>query len=143
MHRFIAILALFVAAESHAGIYSDDMARCLVKSTSQDDKTALVRWVFAITSLHPGVADVAAMSAEMREQSDRTIAALFERLVTIDCRNESRDAIRYEGPQSFEQSFQVLGEVAMTELMAHSAVGAGFQAFTKYIDESKFEVLRP
>jgi hypothetical protein len=143
MRAFIAIVALLVAAQAQAGIYSDDMARCLVKSTSPEDKTALVRWVFAIASLHPGVADVAAMSAKMREQTDRTVAALFERLVTEDCRTESQDAMRYEGPDAFEQSFQVLGEVAMTELMAHQAVGAGFQAFTQYIDESKFEALRP
>ncbi len=143
MRAFIAIVALLVVAEAQAGIYSDDMARCLVKSTSPEDKTALVRWVFAIASLHPGVADVAAMSAKMREQTDRTVAALFERLVTEDCRTESQDAMRYEGPDAFEQSFQVLGEVAMTELMAHQAVGAGFQAFTQYIDESKFEALRP
>jgi hypothetical protein len=142
MRRVVALLLVLVASESHAGLYSDDMARCLVASTSQEDKTNLVRWVFAIASLHPKVADVSAMTPPMRDETDRKTAALFERLVTVDCREQARDAIRYEGPAAFQASFEVLGQVAMTELMAHEDIVAGFESFTKYLDESKFAALQ-
>jgi hypothetical protein len=42
-----------------AGRFADDMAKCLVKSTSEGDKAELMRWMFSSMSLHP---DLASMS---------------------------------------------------------------------------------
>ncbi len=140
-HLFI-LISLLLSGASHAGIYSDDMGRCLVASTSQKDKAALVRWVFATAALHPEVGPIATISAADRDRMDRGIATLFERLVTQDCRKQTMNAIRYEGGQAaFQRSFGVLGEAAMYELMTDQTVGAGFQSFTKYLDKSKLDGL--
>lgn len=40
---------------AHAGPYADALSKCLVESTSQRDRTELVRWFFASASLHPAV----------------------------------------------------------------------------------------
>lgn len=141
--RHIALsIGMLLASTAHAGVYSDDMGKCLVSATSQADKTDLVRWIFATAALHPEVASIASVSQEQRERMDRDIAALFERLVTEDCRNEAREAIRYEGVNTaFESSFALLGKVAMQELMTNPEVNAGFEGFTKHLDEQKFETL--
>ena len=138
---FLAMCCLLCAGASQAGVYSDDMAKCLVASTSAKDKTNLVRWIFAISALHPDVADISRVSPDGRDKMDRNMAALVERLVTQSCRQQSMDAIRYEGAIAFQQSFQVLGQVAMQELMANKTVGAGFQGFVKYLDKAKIEAL--
>lgn len=53
----VIILTLGVAAPavSHAGLYTDDLARCLVVSTSTQDRADLVRWIFSAASAHPVV----------------------------------------------------------------------------------------
>jgi hypothetical protein len=33
-----------------AGPYSDDLAKCLVKSTTKEDRVSLIRWLFAAAS---------------------------------------------------------------------------------------------
>jgi hypothetical protein len=143
MKRSILLLCCFLfAGTAEAGLYSDDMARCLVASTSPKDKTILVRWIFAISSLHPDVADISRISAAGRVELDRSVAALFERLVTDSCRKQSAAAIRYEGAMAFQQSFGVLGQVAMQELMTNKNVGAGVQGFIKYMDKAKIEALK-
>jgi hypothetical protein len=142
MRRCVLIL-LFLACvgSAQAGLYSDDMAKCLVASTSQKDKVALVRWMFANAALHPDVSSISRVSAKEKEELDRNAAALFERLLTESCRKPTMDAIRYEGPIAFQLSFQVLGQVAMQELMSNKAVSTGFEALTKYVDAKKIEAL--
>jgi hypothetical protein len=141
MRLFLVLgLALFCSAP-HAGLYSDDMAKCLVASTSQADKTNLVRWIFANAALHPDVSDISTVSAASRDQMNRTVATLVERLLTETCRKQSQEAVRYEGPIAIQLSFQILGQVAMQELMRDQAVSAGFEAFAKYIDRTKIEAL--
>lgn len=140
--RFILTAALALGcATAQAGVYSDDLSKCLVKSTSLDDKTNLVRWVFSNAALHPKVSDITAVSGDAREAMNRTAARLFERLLTESCRNQTQEAMRYEGAIALQQSFQLLGQVAMQELMSDQSVSQGFEGFTKYLDRSKFEAL--
>lgn len=142
MKRHLCMLACaLLASPAYAGAYSDDLAKCLVSSTSQEDKAALVRWVFATAALHPDVASISSVSDSARDQMDRGIAALFQELLTERCRKQTMDAVRYEGGQAFQQSFGYLGQVAMQELMTDKQVGAGFSAFIKYVDKSKIEAL--
>ena len=140
MRRFLLILPLLACVgTSHAGVYSDDMTKCLVASTSQQDKVALVRWIFATAALHPEVASIANISASERESLNRSMGALVEKLLTQTCRKQTMDAIKYEGPVAFQQSFNVLGQVAMRELMDNKEVSASAGAFAQYMDKKKLE----
>ncbi|MBU1213467.1 MAG: hypothetical protein KJ587_19695 [Alphaproteobacteria bacterium] len=140
------VAACFLVAASstaHAGIYSDDMSRCLVSNTSAKDKTDLVRWIFAISALHPDLSSVAAVTEPQRDDMNRKVAKLLERLLTESCRKQTQEALKYEGSAAMQQSFQVLGQVAMQELMSNAAVANGFSGFSKYVDKAKLEELAP
>jgi len=130
-----ALLSLCAAMPAHAGLYSDDLARCLVGATTTADKTNLVRWIFSNAALHPEVASITAISPEQRVEIDKTAAALLQKLLTQSCRQPYSNAIRYEGAAAMETSFGVLGQVAMKELMSNPAVNAGFGAFGQYVDQ--------
>ena len=112
-----------------------------VASTTVQDKTELVRWIFANAALHPEVASIAQVSAEQRTSMNRSAGALIERLLTVTCRKQTKDALMFDGPAALQQSFQVLGQVAMGSLMSHPAVGAGFNEFGKFVDEKKIREL--
>jgi hypothetical protein len=41
-------LVLAIASPVDAGVFSDDLSKCLVRSTTATDRAELVRWVFAL-----------------------------------------------------------------------------------------------
>jgi hypothetical protein len=142
----VAMIAvgLFSASMCTAGVYSDGLARCLVSHTSSEDKTQLVRWIFAIMALHPAVSDTSTVGDSERDKLNRSAGMLFERLLTSDCRNETKEALMYEGPIAMQTSFQVLGQAAVVGLMSDPKVTAGLADFQRYLDETKLrELARP
>lgn len=138
----LAGLLLFVlSAPVRAGLYSDDMAKCLVASTSDKDKTELVRWIFANAALHPDVASIASISNDQRAALNRATADLLERLLTVTCRKQTKEALKYEGPIAIQLSFRVLGQVAGQALMSNPAVAKGFGEVNRLLDVEKLKEL--
>jgi hypothetical protein len=145
MKRLAAIagasVTLAFAGTAHAGIYSDDLAKCLVKSTSEADRTDLILWIYEAMSDHPAVKSMSNVTPSQREAIGRRAAELLERLLLTDCRSQTVDAMRYEGATALQSSFSVLGQVAMVGLMQDKAVAADMGAISKFIDASKFAAL--
>ncbi|MCL5059163.1 MAG: hypothetical protein M1449_00665 [Candidatus Thermoplasmatota archaeon] len=100
---------LALAVPAHAGLYADDLSRCLVEKTTAVDKNALVRWVIATTTVHPVVQSLAKVSAEERVRANRETARLFDRLLTESCIEQTRQAVKYEGAAALQTGFQTLG----------------------------------
>lgn len=137
------VLSLAAATPATAGLYSDDLARCLVSATSSDDKLSLIRWVVVQITKHPNVSDLSRITPTQEKSADMEVARLFERLITDNCRDQSKAAFRYEGQDAFKASFEVLGTVAMQELVSHKDVDSGFSGFTQYLNEAAFKGIFP
>ncbi len=123
----------------NAGMYADDLSRCLVEKTTVADKNALVRWVIATTTLHPAVQSIANVSVAERTRANRETALLFERLLTESCIAQTRQAAKYEGAAALQTGFQTLGQVAMAELFANPDVAKGLGELDKLIDAKKLQ----
>jgi len=138
-----AALCLGVVApgEAVAGIYSDELGKCLVKSTTTAEKNTLVKWMFAAVALHPEVKGIASISDAQRDELSKATGKLFERLVLESCKAEVVDAVKYEGPAAFQSSFQVLGQVASVGMFSDPAVSSFMSDFAKYIDMKKVQSL--
>jgi len=136
---FLLCLAvgLTVPQTSFAGPYSDDLSKCLVGSSSAEEKQNLVQWMFFAIALNPNAAPFANITAEQREGSDKNMARLFERMLTDACLTEAKKAMKYEGEGALGQSFKLLGEVAAGEIFANPAVSAGVETFTKHLDGAR------
>lgn len=141
---FLAVLfCMAYSGVSHAGLYTDDLSRCLVESTTPNDRVDLARWIFSVMLLHPGVSDMAATTTPQRDEINRRTARHFERLLVDDCRTQAKNAMQYEGGNAMQNSFEVLGKVAMQELMNQPEVMEGIRAFAKFLDMEKFKSLAP
>lgn len=138
-----AALTLAVTGEAWAGPYADSLSRCLVESTTAAEKATLVRWMFAMMALHPEVESASAVTPEQRAAISKDTATLFQRLLTETCRKQAREAIAYEGPNTIEASFSLLGQVAARELFTHPKVAEGMSEFAKHLDENKLKELAP
>ena len=146
MFRRITILAgglamLLCASPASAGIYADDLSKCLVSQSGADGQTLLVKWIFAIMTLNPAVAPYSTVTDAQRADVNKQASALFMKLLTVDCRAQSVAALKYEGPRSLEPAFETLGEVAMRGLMSDPKVAAGMAGLGSDMDKSQIEAL--
>ena len=64
---------------------------------------------------------------------------MFQTLLTKTCLDETRKAMKYEGPAVLEQSFNQLGQIAARELFTHPKVAAGMTEFGALLDKKEME----
>jgi hypothetical protein len=129
------------AIPAQAGPYGDDMAKCLVRSTTSADRSSLVQWIFAAAAAHPDVKSLVSVSEKQRDGLNRTTAKLFEKLLTASCRKETQAAVKYEGRQTIQTSFNVLGQVAGRELFTDPQVTSSVAGLGQYVDQKKIQEL--
>ncbi len=130
-----------VAGPAHAGIYTDDLARCLVTKSTEADKTLLMRWMFGALGASPATRDLAAISPAQSDQLSKQGAELFGRLLTDTCHGETVAAMKYEGSGAIETAFSTLGQVAARGLMTDPSVAAELAKLDKYLDKDKLTAL--
>lgn len=133
-NKFVFLLLMSVTAVSQAGIYTDDLSRCLVESSSEKDKLVFVKWMFTAISLHPAVSDIANVDGKERDKSNQEMANLMVVLVSDRCLAQSKKAIKYEGAVALQSSFEVFGKIAAQELFANPAVAEGLAELDKFVD---------
>jgi hypothetical protein len=126
---------------SQAGPYADELAKCLVSSTTKEDRVAMIDWLVAAASLNPAVTSVRPVSNEQLDKVNKSLGTLVTVLLTERCRDQSQKAIQYEGPATLEISFNVLGQVAGRELFASPAVAVGMGGLKKYLDQARLKEL--
>jgi hypothetical protein len=137
-----ALLALTLyGSMACAGVYSDDLSKCLVRSANAEDRASLMQWFFAALSTNPTVNSLSSVTNDQRLALGRKGAALIERLVMVDCHKETVEALKYEGTGVFETSFRVLGEVAARGLMSDPATQAEIGKLGSYVDKKKWSDL--
>ena len=137
----LGVLFLGVSVPSRAGVFGDDLTRCLVDSSTHDDRVQLVRWIVVAMAQHPLVASMSKVKVEQIDQSNKEVAALFMRLLTDTCKDKAKAAIKAEGAAAIQLSFQVLGQVAAGEIFADKAVVDVMSGVDKYIDNEKLKEL--
>jgi hypothetical protein len=138
----IALLATAVyAPEALAGPYANDIAKCFVQSSSIDDKTVFVKWMFAELSLNPSVQSLSSITDEQRDALTRKAVEYYQRLLFVDCRQPTVDALKYEGPGALVFGFSIIGQVAARELMNNPKTQAGMAAMSAAVDKEKLAEL--
>jgi hypothetical protein len=138
---FSVLLAIpsFIFHRAVAGPYTDDLSKCLVSKTTANDKKILIYWMFSSIALNPEVSKMANISSTQRTKINSDLANLFETLITKRCKSEAKLAFKYEGSESFGQSFEVLGKIAGREIFANPKVSEGIEKAFSLIDKRKFE----
>ena len=142
MKRLIAIAACAVSLSAttqvRAGVYTDDLTKCIVKSADESDRAKLIEFIFAAMAADPAVAAMSNITPERRAGLGRDFTRLSERLLLVDCRKEAIEALKNEGNSVIEASFTVLGSVAMRGLMNNPATKATFASLNDYRDKDKW-----
>lgn len=133
---FVLGLTLF-APRAQAGEAATRLSQCLTSAVTQDDRLALVRWIFSAMAAHPDLEGLAAIDARKREELEEAGTRVFERLIAEDCTAQSREAIVEEGTEGFGEAFKTLGEVAMEGVMQDAKVQASMSRLGERIDSKR------
>jgi hypothetical protein len=142
IRSFLCALCFMLATgSSFAGPFADEMAKCLVRSTTPTDKSLLVQWIVAVMTLHPEVEQLSAATPAQRDMLNKQMGELMISLLTDRCLAETREALKNEGTGTIESSFKVLGQVAAQALFGHPAVASGLAEFGKAVDGEKLKAL--
>jgi hypothetical protein len=141
MKKYWPILVLCLCAPAYSGPFTDDMGKCLVRSATAEDKTLLVQWMFATMTIHPDVKHMGQVTDAQRAQLNKKMGDLMVALLSERCPKESREAVKNEGMQAVEASFNLLGQVAAQSLFTNPDVAAGLSEFAKGIDEARIKDL--
>jgi len=137
----VAVVLLAMMSPAMAGVYTDDLSRCLVEKSTPGDKSILVQWIFMAIAHHPSVASLAKVTPQDADALNKKAADLFMRLLTETCEDSTKKAVQYEGSVAIQQAFQVLGQVASRELMSAPEVAAIIGGLEKHLDPKKLESL--
>ena len=139
----IVILFLMIPFKSIAGPFTDTLSRCIVISTTANEQTKLVNWVFRWVSDHPELkSELGNVYTDSQKiKADVYAAEIFTELLTKRCKNETYEALKYEGDIAIEIAFSSLGQVAMLKMLQDKTVIENSEKFTKYVDFKIFEEL--
>ena len=136
-----ACIAVSYGSAAAAGVFADDLGKCLVNATTKDDRANLIRWLFVAASHHPAVKPIATVTPAQQEESDKQMGTLFMKLLTESCKTEAQKALQAEGPGTLQFAFEVLGKVAGQELFSSPEVAGNLKGLAKYIDAEKIKAL--
>ena len=124
-----------------AGLFEDELTKCLVTSTNNRDTTKLIKWFFKVYSDHPEVSYMVDLSDREKKVIDKEMADLFTRLLSEDCLDESKKAQKYEGDIVFFNAFQILGQTAAQGFNNNPDVMKSINKFVELIEYEKLDYL--
>ena len=138
---YLVIILISFNLNSFAGPFTDDFTKCLVTKTTAQEKTDLVKWIYVTISFHPQLSQMSNLTAEDVEMANIRVADYMTNVFAYKCNDELNQAIKYEGEESVFYAFELLGELAMGELMQDQGVTAASELFIQYVDLSIFAEL--
>lgn len=130
-------LALWAPSGAQAGVYTDELSKCLVASSTPSDQKAFILWMFSALGSHPDVKAYMNMTDPQRASINQNTGHLFERLLTADCRKEAVAALKYEGNSAMEGAFNVFGQVATRGLLTDPEVTKSLSGMTQAVNMQK------
>jgi len=136
---FILFFILLFKMPAFAGPYTDELSKCMIESTSENDRIEFVKWLFAAMSRHPAVRSMTSLTEEEINEYNEKMAKLIMKILTDSCREKAGKAIKYEGEIALRTSFNLFGQVAAQELFSNTEVTAILSEMEKYFDVEKLK----
>jgi len=136
----IVSAALLVAQPALANSPTNQFANCLVDTLNGKERKNLAKWIFLAIGSHPEISSYSNATSETIEESDKYVGKLVTRLLTEDCPTQLAAALKAD-PLAINKGFELVGQVAMQELMANPATMSALTNYTKYTDQAKINAL--
>ena len=134
---FLGATLLGAAQVSMASPAVDQLSDCLVKSTTATDKTTVLQSTFVALSAHPDLKAYSNVTAQQKENLDRNLAAVLQRILVEQCAAQTKAVIQSEGLEAVGDSFQALGRTTGEEILNNPEVNHQLKGVLRYVDLNK------
>lgn len=148
MRLKLMVLTLFAtvfgfATAAIAGPASDSLGTCMIESLGSKDKKQLGQWIFFAMATHPDTKEYSRVPAEVQKNANEYIGKLVTQLLSENCAEKVKIAAKEEGPEAIKTAFELVGKIAIQELMSNKEVAASIADYAKFVDNEKLgSVLR-
>ncbi len=133
-------ISVVIATPVYSASPADDLGVCLVDSLNGKERKALAKWIFFAIAAHPDINSYSNASSDDIQKSDVYIGKLITRLLTENCPGELRKANAAD-PMAIQNAFELVGKVAMQELMTDENVMRSITNYANYVDQEKLQTV--
>lgn len=138
LKKIVLMSAMMIPFAAHSGPI-EDFSSCLVEKTTSEDHLNLIKWMYVGMSGHPTLNNMSSVTDSDKDDTNKKMGVLFERLLVKDCVADFKEVYKQHGQAGIQAAFGILGEVAMAELMQNPAVTNDLMQFTEHVDMDAFE----
>ena len=132
-----SLLSLGAIATTQASTTVDALSQCLVKSTTASDKTTVLQWTFAALAQHPDLNSMSSVTASQKEQLDKNLAQVLQRILVEQCSSQTKAVIQTDGLEAVGESFQELGTITGNEILKTPQVKSQLNGVLKHVEMGK------
>ncbi|KPF48469.1 hypothetical protein IP87_18055 [beta proteobacterium AAP121] len=132
-------LLLSLAPPARAQAEVQALSTCIAEGATGKDRKDLARWMFVAMAAHPDMRAISSVPAAATDSASRAAGELFTKLLAETCPAQVKAAMQAGGPMAIQAAFQVLGQLAMQELMSDKDVLASMAILERYIDKQKID----
>ncbi len=137
---FLLVVIATISCATHAGADARNLGVCMIDSLDGKERKLLAKWVFFAMAEHPEIKVFANVTGDDRDVSDIAVGKLMTRLLASDCAVELSQAYQAD-PAAVEKAFELVGQVAMRELMADDDVSRAIVNYANYADLEKINAI--
>lgn len=134
----IAILPTMTYANSHLGLYTNDLAKCMVSSLSANDKQIIQNTTLQGMFSHPSLNQKNPYSQYEINQTQQQFGRLVTRLFAKDCTKELMIATYYDN-KAVERASETLGVYVMQDLINHPNYERYWLGIEHYMNKQELE----
>ena len=135
---FTLFLALAFSLQVSAS--PQDLGTCFIDSLNGKERKQLVKWMFLSMASHPELKSYSNITSADVMSSNKEVGSLITRLFVENCPKEAKAAQKAD-PLAIQRAFELVGQVAMQELMTNDSVMADISKYANYTDQSKINAL--
>ncbi|MES1196175.1 MAG: hypothetical protein ABUL58_04435 [Steroidobacter sp.] len=119
---------------------ADEFGRCMSDALNGKERKQLAKWIFFAMAAHPDIKIYSNITEKDIKVTDEYVGKLVTRLLTENCPDELVKANSTD-PNALEKAFEMVGAVAMQELMSNKDVMSSITGYARYTDQDKLTAL--
>jgi hypothetical protein len=136
LNTFVLLVAMLICSPVFSQTTTEALSGCLSDNLTGKERKSLAKWIFLAMGTHPEIKSYSNASADDIKTNDEYMGKLITRLLTVDCPSKLKAAHDFD-PSSLQKAFEIMGRVAMQELLASTEVQKSITGYTKFTDLAK------
>lgn len=136
----ILTIGIIISTPALSDSAANNLGGCMIDALNGKERKQLAKWIFFSIAAHPEINSYSSATTKDINKSDEIIGKLITRLLASDCPDELKIANKSD-PLAIQKSFELVGRVAMQELMTNQNVTKAISNYAQYVDQEKISSL--